>query len=459
VGNPTQPVSDLTPPGLSPQKAVFEWLFVDLNSYFASVEQERHPELRGKPVAVVPMLADTTCCIAASYEAKAFGVKTGTQVGEAKKMCPGLILLEGDHRLYTEYHHRIVKAVERAVPVDSVLSIDEMACRLIGRERELTNALFIAREVKLAIRAYAGESLRCSIGLAPNRFLAKIASDMEKPDGLIALPPDILDSALRTLKLRDLPGVGRRMERRLNLQGIQTMDQLMDLDRPAMGQLWGGVQGERMWHLLRGADLTEEQFFGGEVEHAKSVGHSHILAPELRTLDGAWGVAHKLLHKSAMRLRAAGLWSGRLTLYVRYVVPQNLAHSKHYSGIHQLGWSDWVRFAEAQTNASLIRALTELWLRRPNGSEYERPFQVGLVLDELVPDQRHNFNLFESHEEEERQGRLAKAMDRLNQRYGLSTVAPLAMLRTREAAPTRIAFTAIPELFEDTTPIPGTEEG
>src|ERR1700758_5638171 len=87
------------------------WLFVDLNSYFASVEQQDRPELRGKPVGVVPMLADTTCCIAASYEAKAHGVKTGTIVADAKKMCPNIILVEGRHELYVEYHHRIVEAV------------------------------------------------------------------------------------------------------------------------------------------------------------------------------------------------------------------------------------------------------------------------------------------------------------------------------------------------------------
>src|SRR5208337_4195962 len=109
------------------------WLFVDLNSYFASVEQEVRPELRGRPVAVVPMMADTTCCIAASYQAKAHGVKTGTLVGEARRICPGLQLVEARHELYVEYHHRIVAAVEQCVPVTAVLSIDEMGCRLLGR--------------------------------------------------------------------------------------------------------------------------------------------------------------------------------------------------------------------------------------------------------------------------------------------------------------------------------------
>ena len=96
------------------------WLFVDLNSYFASVEQQVRPELRGRPVGVVPMMADTTCCIAASYEAKAFGVRTGTIVADAKRMCPEIVLVEARHEIYIEYHHRVVEAVESCVPVTAV---------------------------------------------------------------------------------------------------------------------------------------------------------------------------------------------------------------------------------------------------------------------------------------------------------------------------------------------------
>ena len=130
------------------------WLFVDLNSYFASVEQEARPELRGRPVGVVPMMADTTVCIAASYEAKAYGVKTGTVVAEAKKMCPDLVLVEARHELYVDYHHRIVEAVESCLPVTAVMSIDEMACRLMGRERPLLAAMELGRKVK---RTHPGE--------------------------------------------------------------------------------------------------------------------------------------------------------------------------------------------------------------------------------------------------------------------------------------------------------------
>ena len=99
------------------------WLFLDLNSYFASVEQELRPELRDRPVAVVPLLADTTCCIAASYEAKAFGVRTGTQVGEAKRLCPGIELIEARHELYVDYHHRDCGS-RRVLPAGHFRNVD-----------------------------------------------------------------------------------------------------------------------------------------------------------------------------------------------------------------------------------------------------------------------------------------------------------------------------------------------
>jgi DNA polymerase-4 len=220
------------------------WLFLDLNSYFASVEQELQPRLRNRPIAVVPVMADTTCCIAASYEAKAFGVRTGTQVGDAKRLCPGIELVEARHEMYVGYHNKIVEAVESCVPVSSVMSIDEMACSLLGREQPLVAALDLARRVKETIKREVGSTLRCSVGLAPNRYLAKIASDMEKPDGLVALTPDILKPALQNLVLRDLPGVGARTEKHLHARGIRTMEQLLELDREALSDVWGGVGGE-----------------------------------------------------------------------------------------------------------------------------------------------------------------------------------------------------------------------
>jgi DNA polymerase IV len=418
------------------------WLFLDLNSYFASVEQELRPELRNRPIAVVPVMADTTCAIAASYEAKAFGVRTGTQVGDAKRMCPGIELVEARHELYVEYHHKIIEAVERCVPVSAVMSIDEMASSLMGREQPLMAALDLAKRVKESIREHAGHTLRCSIGLASNRYLSKIASDMEKPDGLVALTPDILETALSGLVLRDLPGVGARMEKRLNDCGIRSMTQLLALNREQMNDAWGGINGEKLWHWLRGEDFNDP-----ELEHQKSISQSHVLPPELRTHESCYAVAHKLLHKAAMRLRSARLWTTNVTLSIKFAVSKNDARRMHNSGIPQAGWSHGTSIIECQDNQTLVEALTKLWALRPQDAQHQKPFYVGVWLGNLVPDHLHTLNLFSGLESESRRTRLSTTMDALNHKYGIDTLMPASMLLARAAAPTRIAFTSIPDLF------------
>jgi DNA polymerase IV len=421
------------------------WLFVDLNSFFASCEQQEQPKLRNKPVAVVPMMADTTVCIAASYEAKAYGVKTGTIVADAKTMCPDLILVEGQHELYTKIHHKVVEAVESCVPVTAVCSIDEMACRLIGRERPLLSALELGRKVKRTIREEVGEMLRSSVGLAPNRYLAKIASDMEKPDGLVALPVDVLPTALPLLALRDLPGIGARTEKRLNQKGLHTMEQLLALNSEQMGMLWESVWGERLWHWLRGED-----FDMADTEYAKSIGHQHVLAPEMRTPEKAWAVALKLLHKAALRLRDANLWAASIGLAVGFAVPraqQEIPNSVSSYGVPRRGWHGEIRLTECQDNQTLITALRKLWRQQPSGEQHAQPYFVGVHLGGLVPDRLHSLSLFDSMDGAERRARLYAAMDALNHKYGMQTLAPATMLTAFKAAPTRIAFNSVPEFF------------
>lgn len=418
------------------------WLFVDLNSYFASVEQQVRPELRGRPIGVVPMLADTTVLIAASYEAKAFGVRTGTVVADAKRMCPGIELVEARHEIYVEYHHKVVEAVESCLPVTAVCSIDEMACRLMGRERPLLAAMELGRRVKARIREHAGEMLRSSVGLATNRFLAKVASDMEKPNGLVALPLDILPEALSRLSLRDLPGIGAKTEKRLNERGITTMRQLLALDCEQAGQQWGSVWGERLWHWLRGQD-----FEMSETDHLKSISHQHVLAPEMRSPEKAWAVAHKLLHKAAMRLRSHGLWAGSIGLAVGFAVPRSEPGPVSRFGVPSRGWHSEIKLTECQDNQTLITALRQLWESQPKTAESAHPYFIGVQLGSLVPDRLHSLGLFDSLEIEQSRAKLHEAMDQINQKYGMSTLAPATMLNAYKAAPTRIAFHSIPDLF------------
>ncbi len=427
----------------------FGFLHIDLNSFFASVEQQIHPEYRGKPLGVCGTMADTGALIAASYEAKALGIHTLTKVGEAKRLCPEIILVDGSHSVYSEYSHKIAAAVERCCPVAHTPSIDEMVCQLIGRECEPPNARRIALEIKQAIKDDVGETLRCSIGMAPNRYLAKIASDMQKPDGLIGLLPSQLPRAIAHLALRDLPGVGAKTEKRLNAKGITTMEQLLALDRNAMHKLWDSVWGDRLYHWLRGADSGDD---GAPVpsELQKSLGHSHVLGPEFRSDEGAWSVAHKLLHKAAMRLRMEHFYCGSLSVAVKYALTREQTEraaragaktKQHTSGIQHLGWGMEAKFRECQDTLSLLDVLKKVWAKRPQGPEYERPFFVGVTLRELLPESEHQADLFG---EPDQRNQLSATMDKLNLKYGHTTLHFAGMLPARETAPTRIAFTQIP---------------
>lgn len=370
------------------------WLYLDMNSFFASVEQEMNPALRGKPVAVVPLQADTTCCIAVSYEGKAFGVKTGTSVGEAKRLCPKMKFIEGDHGNYIRYHNKIVEAVESCLPVESVCSIDEIACRLTGSQEDLKVAQALATQVKSVIKTQVGSSLKCSIGLAPNRYLAKIAGDMKKPDGLTAITPRDLPNILYPLKLRDLPGVGPKMELRLTQKNIHGMEKLCSLNPEEMRQAWGSVCGEEMWHLLRGEELPEKP------TTRKSISHSHVLPPEMRHEQGALRVLKKLTTKAAARLRQEGFFASGIQVFVRF--------------LGQDSWKARCGLMETQDTLALIQALGPLWKELPEGSIYA----VGVVLTGLVPRALHTPSLFENPHRDQ----LIKTLDQLNAKFGKEAV-------------------------------------
>jgi nucleotidyltransferase/DNA polymerase involved in DNA repair len=157
----------------------------------------------------VQTLTDSACAIAASYAAKAFGIKTGTLVKEARRLCPAVIPVQARHRIYIDYHERILRAVDTCVPVEKVCSIDEVVCRLMGTERQVVVARELAFKLKHALRDRVGDCLTCSIGIAPNVFLAKVGSDMQKPDGLVVITKADLPEILLGLELQEIYGIGR----------------------------------------------------------------------------------------------------------------------------------------------------------------------------------------------------------------------------------------------------------
>jgi DNA polymerase-4 len=418
------------------------WLFLDLNSYFASCEQQARPELRGKPVAIVQMMTDSTCAIAASYEAKAFGVKTGTPIWEARQKCPGLVVVQARHKMYVEYHHRIFAAVETCVPIEKVCSIDEVACRLAGPQRDPAVAQELARRVKQAVRTMVGERMTCSIGLAPNLFLGKVGSDMQKPDGLVTITKRDLPHALHRLDLTDIYGIGARMEQRLRMAGIGSVEQLIAAPRHILRQAWGGIYGVLYYELLHGADL---QFPSSTQSH--SISHQHVLEPALRSVDGARQFSQHLLAKAAERLRHKNYFCSRLGVFATGKLP---------SGGYERWWQE-TGFHETQDTGFLLSRLETLW-RRPPGFA---PKKIGVVLMGLVPATAHQADLFandgaagkgvekgaEKGNGKQRQN-LSPVIDRINQRYGRGAIGFGRLPDDIRAFTGHAAFQRIPEIFE-----------
>lgn len=398
-------------------------LYVDFNSYFASVEQQLLPQLRGKPLGVLAVMAETTCCIAASYEAKAFGIKTGTVVSEARKLCPDIIFVEARPPLYVQYHHQLIEIVESCTHVEKVLSIDEMVCRLTGSQQAKDNALKLAAKIKREIAKNSGDYIKCSIGIAPNTFLAKVASNMQKPDGCVVIEGHELPQRLFGLALRDLNGIGKQMEARLNRYRITTVEQLYQANRQQLQTAWGSIEGERMYDKLRGI----EPYY---VKNARSsLGHSHVLPPEQRNESGARAVLHRLLQKASMRMRSYDLLASRIAVKIKF---RNMP-----------SWSLDSAISATDNTLTLIQALETFLQYYPN-TKHE-PYAVGVSFSSLVTPEEAARDLFQTAPLENEK-KLNKAIDTLNLKFGKNTIYFGGAHQALKDAPMRIAFNHIPDL-------------
>ena len=413
------------------------WLFLDLNSFFASVEQQERPHLRGRPLIVVPVDSPATCAIAASVEAKRFGIRTGTKVGDARKLCPDLAIVLAEHGRYVEYHERIVNEVWQHLPVTKICSIDEMACSLIGDERTPEKATRIAEEMKRGILRNVGECLTCSVGLAPSRLLAKIGSDMQKPDGLVIIEQDDIKARLFDQQLTDLPGIAGNRERRLAQHGIHSIEQFWQLPPARARRVWGSIEGEHFWYGLHGIDPPDIATTRG------SIGHSHVMGPPWREPVTARLVVRRLLIKAASRMRRLEFHARRLSLSVTLENQDHMARR----------WSGDIALPGARDdNFAMLASLDTLWAMRTQRQGGGRIKKTGVVLSGLVANNALAPDLFgmtAAAGANPRHSAVSHAMDKLNQRYGRSTVSIGAQPPTlpRDTG-TKIAFTRIPERVE-----------
>lgn len=285
-------------------------LYVDMNSFFASVEQHLDPRLRGRPVAITAVDSNSGACVAASYEAKAFGVKTGTPVWEAKRLCPDIIFRPSRHRLYVRFNLRVAEILDRMAELERIRSVDEYQLRLSGQAQTVEGATDLVRRLKAAVRQEIGPCLRFSAGMGPNHLLAKIAGKLEKPDGCQWLLPENMPGRIAHMALDDLPGISRGIKARLWRACIWDTEALYRLDPRHARMIWRSVEGERFVRALQGEaiPLIETERHG--------YGNSKVLAPENRTVPRAYYVTRWLIEKATARIRRDGRVAGQFSLTV-----------------------------------------------------------------------------------------------------------------------------------------------
>ena len=252
----------------------FNTMYIDMNSFFASVEQQENPNWRGRPLAITALTNHSGCVVAVSPQAKALGIKNVSSVALVKRICPDIILTPSRHRLYVRYNQRIAAVLDEYSELERVRSIDEFQIALSGSMRELDNAIALAKRLKQAVRDRVGSQLKFSAGIGPNHLLAKIAGKLQKPDGLSWLSPQNMPDALAHWGLDDLPGISRGTKARLMRAGIKDIGALYRLDPRHARMIWRSVEGERFVRALQGEHIPLLNTQRG------GYGNSKVLAPE-----------------------------------------------------------------------------------------------------------------------------------------------------------------------------------
>jgi DNA polymerase-4 len=362
--------------------AFFRRLFIDFDSFYASIEQQDNLEYRGKPIIVVPVVSDHTCAIAASYQAKRLGVKTGTRVKTAKEKIPGLFVCGARPKRYVEVHNQIVEILSQHFKKIQVLSIDEMACEI--DEDDDFDCEMIAALLKLDIQEKLGEHITCSIGVAKNVFLSKVAADMDKPNGFTALGQKAQEQ-LETLGLTDLPGIAEKMEARLNKSRIKTVEDLFNTEELKLKKAWGSVIGGRWYHMIRGSLQCDYGLSNNEIP--KSFGHTHVLPPNKRDDAGSFEVFEALLFKGLERLNKHRIGAKRVSIYLSWRNTKTKRRGTYKKSspiaIASMDYTYWSMIAN------------ELWKQLPSLDLEAIPLLVGIRFTRTMKQEDINLQLFD----------------------------------------------------------------
>jgi len=372
---------------------------VDMDAFFASVEQRDNPAFRGRPVIVGadPKGGRGRGVVAAcSYEARVFGIHSAMPISQAYRRCPRAVYLPGDRSKYARVSRQIFRIMERFTPDIEPISIDEAFLDITGSWHLFGSPESTGRRIKAVIREESG--LIASVGLAPNKMTAKIASDLEKPDGLVVVPSSGIRDFLSPLPVGKLWGVGRRARESLARHGIRTIGDLAGRDIAEIVLLFG-KNGDQLWKRANGIDPRPVH----PLERAKSIGNETTFETDITDVEIIEDTLMRLSEKVSRRLRRAGFKGRTLHLKIRF------DDFKTYTRAVSLDRP--TNFADEIYRGVLERARTFPLGRRPVRL-------VGVQAANLVsrPEQPDLFPI--PHPEEEKKERLHSALDVIESRFG-----------------------------------------
>lgn len=389
-------------------------MHIDLNSCFASIEQQANPLLRGKPVAVAAYPTSGGCILAASYEAKKLGVKVGLRVWEGRKLCPELIVLPPDPPKYRFVSRKLMGLFGQYTPACVPKSVDEAVLDFSGTPAFSRGLWEVGREIKKRIKEEVGDWLRVNVGIAPNCFLAKTAASWHKPDGLDEINAGNLRTALAEFSLTDLCGINVRYQARLNAFGIFTPLDFLDAPLLTLRQAFGGICGYYWYLRLRGWEIDEVSF------PRRSFGQSYALPRPTADPRELSRLLCKLCEKMGRRLREASFQAFGIHVACLY---------GHHDFWHH---GEKERMALYSTRQLFVAA------QRVLNSVKHQPVRILAVsCFALERVGREQLDLWSTAD---RERRLAQALDNVNDRWGEFTIAPAQMLGMERTILDRIAF-------------------
>lgn len=376
-------------------------LHIDFNSYFATAEQQCNPFLRGKAIAIGGSPGSRSVIVAASIEAKKYGVKTAMPTSEALALCPHLMFIDGDPIKYQELTQKFIDIGKRYSDRIDVYSVDELFMDVTGWVKNYKQACDLARRLKHDLKREVGDYLTCSVGIAPNRMMAKLASNMQKPDGLVVIQEKDFAEVLDWIELTDIPGIGDRLKIRLFDMGITTLKQLGKFAVTQLQHEFGPNNGIMLSEMGRGIDHTEVPYVH-EVEPAKSIGHTYTLSRDTLDRDEIYSVLMRLAEKVGRRLRRDGYQARRVWVHLRWEDFTGSGEGKTLKHFIDDGYEVY----------SIAREMLEKW------SIYQAVRLVGVGTTLLIKDGKQLPIL----NNQKRRENLVKAQDFINSRYGEFTI-------------------------------------